>query len=821
MTPAQPRFATVAVPSAARALFTYRIPAPLLPMCRTGTRVVVPFGRSVLTGIVTDLLPAAGPGGYRIKDILEILDPDPVVSKKMLEFTRWVADHYLASWGEVLKAALPPGTNVRSVPGIHLTGLGNQALEGDARLVISSEERSLLERIGKGGGLAWRILGKGKEGKQIHRKVESLVRRRFLFHGALRQEPRVKAARQRILSLQPGRKRGDREAAVGRSRIAASVLRELKTAGGSIPAPLLFRRVKSAHAAVRKFLEKGILAERWVPVEPDREPVPPARPAEILQLNRGQQQAVAAVESRLLERKFRVILLRGITGSGKTEVFLRGIEKAAGLGRRSLYLVPEISLTPLLERTIRSRFPGGVEVLHSGLTGRARLAAWNRIREGRARVVLGTRSAVFAPISDLGLVIVDEEQEESYKQEENPRYHGRDAAIVRGKMAGALVLLGTATPALETHYHAQNGRYDLLQLDTRVEERPLPAVTVVDMREEFRRRGEQVMLSKELEEALRDRMERREQSLVLLNRRGWAAFLLCRSCGKRVQCPRCSISFTYHLAAGVLKCHYCGCRKPLIPNCPDCGGEHLHFGAEGTEQVETVIRAALPGVRLARMDRDTVSKRGRSAEILGRFEAGELDILLGTQMIAKGHHFPRVTLVGVLSADHLLAFPDFRASERTFQLLTQVSGRAGRGEIPGEVVIQAFHTDHYAIRAARDHNPEMFYEKELHYRKIMKYPPFAVMAALIIRNHDWRHAESDAARVAGALKRLGEGKILILGPAPAPIGKLRGEYRYQILIKGEKRARIRSVLNELLERLRDYRIPPRRLSVDIDPISTM
>jgi primosomal protein N' (replication factor Y) len=780
-------------------------------------RVVVPFGRKVVTGFLTEVAVEPDLPPSQIKEIQELLDPEPVLSDELLEFTRWVGDHYIASWGEVMKAALPAGIHVRSVPGYHLTPEGERVLSAGG---LNPVEHALLRRVDRSAGLAKNLLGRGEDGKNAIRAADLLVRRRLLAAGPVRQEPRVRDRTERWLVLAPGAGQDERKRAAGRSRIAAEVLGELEAAGGALRLTAITSRHKSPHVQVKKLIAAKVIESQERPVEPSRT-IPFAPRQRRPRLNPAQRRAVAALEDGFERGGFRVALLRGITGSGKTEVYLRGLEAAAERGRRGLYLVPEISLTPLLERTIRSRFPGAVEVLHSGLRDRDRLAAWRRIREGRARVVLGTRSAVFAPQPDLGLIVVDEEQEESYKQEETPRYHGRDAAVVRAKMAAAQIVLGTATPSLETYHHAATGRYDLLEMPERVQKRSLPAVSVIDMRDEFRRRGERVILSLALEEALRERRQRGEQSLVLLNRRGWAAFLLCRSCGKVVQCARCSISFTYHRAEGVLKCHYCARRQPMVSRCPSCDSEHLHLGAEGTEQVERVIRVALPGVRLARMDRDTVARPGRSAEILERFEAGDDELLLGTQMIAKGHHFPRVTLVGVLFADHLLAFPDFRASERTFQLLTQVAGRSGRGEIPGEVVIQAFHTEHYAIEAARLHDPAMFYDRELHYRRLMKYPPFSVMAALIVRNRDAARAERDAACIGRLLEEAGQGKILILGPALAPIGRLRGEFRHQILVKGAKRGRIRAVLNEVLGRLRDVRIHPRNLVIDVDPLSAM
>ncbi|MEE9226616.1 MAG: primosomal protein N', partial [Acidobacteriota bacterium] len=536
-------FARVAIPTPVRNLFTYKIPDPLQSSCRPGMRVVVPFGTNLQTGFITELSPAADLPDSRIREILELLDPIPVLTPQLLEFTRWVADYYLASWGEVIKAALPAGIHVRSIPGYRITEAGKRALEGAGGGDLQGGERQILEQLSGAGPVPKnRLGGNGKAGqRRAIRIAESLVGRSWLVPVPVRTEPRVKIRKTRMLELAPGFPAGEWDRAAGRSRAARRILEELGNRSGPVPVPELTERIRSPQAAIRKLLGAGAIRELWreasVAVEGDPGDLPEA---EDLQLNPEQSKAVEAAVEGLENQEFQVLLLKGITGSGKTEVYLRAIREAADRGRRALYLVPEISLTPLLERTIRSRFPGEVAVMHSGLAGRARLEAWQRIREGKATVVLGTRSAVFAPQPDLGLIIVDEEQEESYKQSESPRYHGRDAAVMRGKLEGALVLLGTATPSLETYHHSVTGRYRLLELTGRVRESKLPQVTVVDMRQEFRRRGERVILSARLVEALQDRRERGEQSLVLLNRRGWAAYLICRSCGGVLQCPRCS-----------------------------------------------------------------------------------------------------------------------------------------------------------------------------------------------------------------------------------------------------------------------------------------
>jgi primosomal protein N' (replication factor Y) len=534
--------------------------------------------------------------------------------------------------------------------------------------------------------------------------------------------------------------------------------------------------------------------------------------------------AQAAVLAPLLRavdaRAFEPFLLWGATGSGKTEVYLRAAEAALAAGRGVLYLVPEIGLTPLLVARIEARFPGQVATLHSAIPPRARRAAWEEIRSGEKRFVVGARSAVFAPLGALGLVIVDEEHDPSYKQEDAPRYHGRDVAIVRAQLASAPVVLGSATPSLESFHHARRGRYALLALGGRVEDRPLPQVRLVDMRDEFRSAGDVTPVSRPLADALVACLERGEQALILRNRRGWAAAILCPACGQRLTCRHCSLALTWHKKERRLRCHACGQKQPLPSACPACGGTDLRELGEGTERIEDEIAKVVPGARIQRMDRDTVRGRGAHESILRRFDAGEIDVLVGTQMIAKGHDFPRVTLVGVLGADHALGLPDFRAGERAFQLLTQVAGRAGRGEREGRVIAQAFDPGHPVLRHAQSQDYESFYEAEMRYRRALRYPPLAALVQIIVADAREAQAWRIANDVGAALDAASAGRLTITGPGPAPIERLRGLHRMQILVRSAGRRRLVETVAAALAPF-EATSARRAIHIDVDPVSLL
>jgi len=840
----------VAVPGPLRRLWSYSVPSGLRDACRPGTRVLVPFGGRKVTGVVVDFdseaREAADPA-YTLKPVERVLDEVPALDTDLLELTRWAAEYYGASWGEMIRTALP-GQQATLRLEVALTVAGREALgpgvdaitATDAKAGADEEERELLEgaaarRDSVTEAVAAVLLAAGSEGRfvalgEIRRRARfelapdrarALARRGYLAVRQAVDRPGPEAREEAWVVRLPGEAepgaRGSRQKAVlaaldaAPEGLAAAALRE--TTGGDA-------------ATLRSLERRGLVRveKRTAPLR-----LPPSLESATIPdgtalprvLTGPQSEALAAVGEALAARRFESFLLFGVTGSGKTEVYLRAIDAALKLGRGALYLVPEIGLTPLLARQMRDRFGPALALFHSGLTEGERQDAWREVREGRVRVVLGARSAVFAPVRDLGLVVVDEEHDTSYKQDEHPRYNGRDLAIVRARGQGAVALLGSATPSVESWSRARTGKHRLLTLPGRVGGAALPRVLRVDMRREFQETGRDEVLSRPLRAALEDRLGKAEQSLVLLNRRGFSTFAMCRACGKPIECRSCSIGLTLHRRENRLRCHYCNASERVPADCPSCGGGPIHFGGTGTERLEETVTSLFPRARVARMDRDTVRGRGVAERLLLRVERGEVDILLGTQMIAKGHDFPNVTLVGVVAGDALLGFPDFRAGERTFQLLAQVAGRSGRRATPGEVIVQAFDPDHHAVRAACEHDYEGFAREELRYRRNLHYPPYSALALLVFRDADFERARDAAGRIAAGMRSAGRKDVQILGPAPAPLERLRGQWRVQVLIKGAQRAAVQTAVQDATARIEAAGLRPDAVAIDVDPVSTL
>ena len=741
--------ASIALPLPLRRTFSYRIPPGLVPACQPGVRVVVPFGRRKMPGVLVSL-ELAPDRRHELRSLEDVLDTLPVLSPELLEFTRWVADYYFAPWGQVLQAALPGALRADRRRRLRFTPAGHLILE-DPFARIRPRERQVLDLLARTGPMR-----------------EETLRRR-LAHATL-------ALRTSLQS------KGWMEA---------------------LEEEIRFRRAL------------GTSRSEAAPPAPASE-----TPCSLPRLTPAQVKAASALVASIGSGAYSAFLLEGVTGSGKTEVYLAAATAALQQGLGVLYLVPEIGLTPLLARRLAARFPGKVALLHSGLTETERSAQWSRIRQGESVLVLGTRSALFAPHPRIGLVVVDEEQDSSYVQVESPRYNARDAALVRAQRSGATVVLGSATPSVEAVAAVRRGKFQRLVLPERILSRPLPEVHLIDMRDEFRATGTQSLLSRRLASALREISGSGDQALLLLNRRGFATFLLCRACGATLSCPGCNVALIYHRGEGRLRCHYCNSQRLLPRVCPACRAPHLHLGGAGTERLEEAIRILDPSLRVARMDRDTVKGR-RHASFLERFERGEVDVLLGTQMVAKGHDFPGVTLVGVLSADAYLGLPDFRAAERTYQILTQVAGRAGRGDRPGKVLIQAFATDHYALRAAAAGEPQRFYDQELRLRKLMRYPPHVALTQILIKDRDLRRGHAQAGRVADLLRAASSGRFEVLGPSLSPLPRIRREYRHQILLKGNSRSALGQAVREVLECLEESGGLPRSLVVETDPVSLL
>jgi primosomal protein N' (replication factor Y) len=539
------------------------------------------------------------------------------------------------------------------------------------------------------------------------------------------------------------------------------------------------------------------------------------------QFNTAQQHALQQIQESISQRKFGGVLLHGVTGSGKTAVYLAAMRSVLESGRSAILLVPEIGLTPAVAADLHHIFGQEVAILHSGMSDAERAEQWHRIRRAEARIVVGTRSAVFAPVTDLALIVVDEEHDSSYKQEETPRYHARDVAVVRAKMANGVVVLGSATPSLESYFNATKHKYALIDLPDRVEQRPLPEVEIVDMRLEFQETGNEQVISRKLAQEIKDRLERAEQVMILLNRRGYSPVVLCRTCGKSLECNNCAIALTHHKLDRKMQCHYCGFLAPVPKKCSHCGSEYVYFLGTGSEKLEELLHGMFPQARIGRLDRDTVRGREDFERVLGALHEGELDLLVGTQMIAKGHDVHGVTLVGVVGADMALGMPDFRAAERTFQLLTQVAGRAGRGDMPGKVILQTYFPDHYAVQYAAQHDFSGFYDKELRFRSWMHYPPYSSLANVLVRSNKL----DDALRWSGLLGRWFEKTrhegVRVLGPAPAPILRLKKDYRYHFVLKSQSREKLNGLLRAMLAYAAQEKIPRTQIIVDVDALWLM
>ncbi len=801
-----------------RTTFTYALPESLREQVRTGCRVLVPFRKKSLVGVVLELADSA-PEGAKVREVSKVLDALPALTPKLIELGHWIAGYYLAPIGEVFRAMLPPVTDLTVRREIVLTDLGRALVcklkQGEALTDLSTQLVEFLQKLcDKKGRML--VLPSAKLGVASE-DLQRLQRRGFLeiresVQGRKRKTQRIvawKASHDATLTL------GEKEQRV---RLLLTAER------GPLPLARLIKLAEISRAVIERMLREGLLESWEESIDPAEDPfdsgyTPPAHT-----LNEAQERAFGAVRARFELGEFGVLLLHGVTGSGKTEVYLRSVQETLARGKSAIVLVPEIALTLWIGRQCRAWFGAhfeGVAVLHSALSDVERAREWWRVRNGQARVVVGTRSAIFAPVENIGLIIVDEEQENSYKQEETPRYHGRDVAIVRAKLESAAALLGSATPSLETYHNAVNGKYELLTIATRVENRSLAAVEIVDLRQEFAATKQTSPISKLLHDGIAECLEFDTQALVLINRRGYSWSVLCRSCGASVQCVNCSISMTYHKSRNRLECHYCGSIQPVPKTCLKCDSKYVYFFGEGSEHLEERLRKEFPGARIARLDRDTARTKQQYQETLGAFVGGALDVLVGTQMLAKGHDFQRVTVVGVVSADSSLNLPDFRAAERTFQLLTQVAGRAGRGELPGRVLIQTFYPEHYAIQDAVRQDYLSFYERELHFRRMMAYPPFISLANVIVRDTNLENAVRWSRRLSEYFSPKDGQGVRILGPASAPLARLKKEHRYQFLLKSPKRSVLTKLLSGALSFCDANQIPQTAILVDMDPLTLL
>jgi primosomal protein N' (replication factor Y) len=825
-----PEFAEIAIPLRVARTFTYRLPFALRAEAKVGARALVPFRKQLVTGYIVALHERLTDADVElsedeIREVEELIDAEPLITPQVLEITRWIADYYAAAWGEVLKAALPAGLNSSIEQVLKITAEGRdeiarfktatnlrQAKTAKARAlqILAEEDEITLHELA-------RHFNENKA-KQIARELE---KRGWIARTSRARTALAKPKRRKTVALLPVEAHTDGDAARNLTDAQRRIISTLIETGGEMLFTDLLEAAKVSASAIQTLERRKIIAVnvRDVRRDPLVNALLPAR--DEFQLTAAQTSALQEIERALSERNYKAFLLHGVTGSGKTEIYIRAMRAALEQGRTAMMLVPEISLTPVFSRRLRSHFGERVAIFHSSLSIGERFDEWSRLKRGAASVVIGTRSAIFAPVKNLGVIIVDEEHETSYRQQEAPYYNARDVAVMRAHKERAVVVLGSATPALETFYNAQANKYKYLQLPERIANRALAQAEIIDMREAFARHQKQVTFSDELLQAIEETHARGEQAIILHNRRGYASFVLCRSCGERVSCPQCDVTLTFHRRENNLICHYCNHRARAPQRCLICGGEFIYFIGEGTEQIEEKLQKLFPTLRLARLDRDTTQRRGSYEDAILRFAAGELDMLVGTQMIAKGHDFPNVTLVGVVSIDAGLALPDFRAAERTFQLITQVAGRAGRGDLRGRVLIQTFHPEHYALRHACAQDYAGFYEQEIRHRKNLSYPPFVALASLLIHDANFTRAQQTAQELKRALDAANKQRLCrILGPAPAPLARLRGEHRLQILIKARSRSVLRETLTIALADAETKCEMP-TVNVEIDPVNLM
>jgi primosomal protein N' (replication factor Y) len=850
-------YCDVALPVPLDQAFTYELGALV---AEVGARVMVPFGGQRLVGIVVGLHDAKPE--VETKRVERVMDEEALLSDELMELGKWVAAYYCAPLGEVLRGMMPLTAEVKRQWVYRIAEQGRrvmyEAAKGSSRrskLSVEEQNReyAVLNYLESGdAGKASAIRSATGANKAL---LDAMARKKWLVREPLaevRDARRVEmlAVLEESSPLQPTSQSRDvghpehgqvtRLPKLNENQLAVMV--ELAGCGGRELVRELRLRLGARgvpESTLGTLVKRGLvrLEETAQAFHVSSLANHGKKFAHEHLLNEAQTEALAVIATAMERGGFRPHLLYGVTGSGKTAVYIAAMQRALAAGKSALLLVPEIGLTPGTAAQMLAAFGSNVALLHSQLTPDERAEQWHRIRRGEARVVIGTRSAVFAPMAELGLIVVDEEHDGSYKQDETPRYHGRDVAVMRAKLMGCAVVLGSATPSLESWQNAERGRYVRVEMRQRVMERPLPKVESIDMREEFRQTGAEQLFSRRLLEETQATLDRGEQAIILINRRGYSFVVMCRSCGEKLECENCAISLTYHKGGDEtslngearvgqrLECHYCGFRRGVPKACPKCQSEHLYYMGAGSQQGEERLQELFPGARIGRMDRDTVRSRGDMERMLGRLHSGEINLLVGTQMIAKGHDIHGVTLVGVVGADFALGLPDFRAAERVFQLLTQVSGRAGRGELPGKVLVQTYQPDHYVNQFAREHDYTGFVARELYFRRAMRYPPFSVLANVIVQSERLEEVLEWATKIGRWVeKQARDGRfegVKVLGPAAAPNSRLKRIYRYHLVLKADRRDVLATALREMMAMCDREEISRRSVVVDVDPMHLM
>ena len=808
-----PDFCDVALAVPLDMVFTYRMPEGMAPV--VGGRVLVPFRQQRMSGIVVDLHDRKP--SVQTKNVISVIDAEPVLDASLVRLGKWIADYYLAPVGEVFRTMLPLNAEFKRTITYRITEQGQMALHLAGMAGSSARSRKTPEdQLAE-----FRALDFLSERESVREQSLRGATRvsRALLHGMVRKKW---IAREDVSGAQDASRTirvALLKSADGKLNANQRLLIDtLAAAGGRVEVETL-HALEVPRSTLSTLVKRGMVE---IVEEAASFTMSKSKPRPFdFQFNSAQQSALKQIGAAVEARKFSGFLLHGVTGSGKTAVYLACMRAVLEAGRSAILLVPEIGLTPAVAADLHQVFGDEVAILHSGLSDQERAEQWHRIKRGDARMVVGTRSAVFAPVSDLALMIVDEEHDASYKQEETPRYHARDVAVVRAKMANAVVVLGSATPSLESYFNAKKNKYGLIDLPDRVEKRPLPEVEIIDMRQEFQETGSEQVISRKLAEEIKERLERKEQVMVLLNRRGFSPVALCRTCGSKMECKNCAVALTHHKQSRRMECHYCGFTAPVPKMCGKCGSEYVYFLGTGSEKLEEILHGMFPQARIARLDRDTVRGRDDFESALNALNEGELDLLVGTQMIAKGHDIHGVTLVGVVGADMALGLPDFRAAERTFQLLTQVAGRAGRGETKGKVVLQTYFPDHYAVQYAAQHDFAGFYDKELRFRSWMHYPPYSALANVLVRSDKLDEALQWSGELGKWLDKTRHEGIRVLGPAAAPIVRLKRDYRYHFVLKSASREKLNALLRSMLSYATQQKIPRTQVIVDVDAIWLM
>jgi len=801
-------YASIALNIPSDKLFTYLVPADLEQEISVGKRVFVPFGNKKRTGFIVEITKSCDM--KNIKTILEILDDEPLFGSGDLKFYQWIANYFMYPLGKTLAELIPSGSEkkdfsrITPLPlktDIHLPPMQEKLLQ----FLQQYPQGIALSSISKASGL--------KNVSSLAKKLHSAG----LIQIEKKQSKELSPLHEKIVTLEESNVSG--ATLTDKQKILVEFIRNT----GAISLNGLIEKSNISGDIIKRLRDKSILSFK------DREK---ARNVSLqsamgqnrneIVLNDQQKDVLNEICSNLDKNVFTPMLLHGVTGSGKTETYLKAIENVLGNGGSAIYLVPEIALTPQLISRIAGRFDESkIAVLHSGIAESVRYDQWRQIKRGLINLVIGTRSALFAPVSNLKLIIVDEEHDMSYKQDDRLCYNARDMAILKAKMSAAVVITGSATPAVHTYFNARTQKYRHLEMPQRVDDKPMPVVEIVDMKLQQEQSGKVPILSDILVEGIKATLDKKEQILLFLNKRGFDTFLVCADCGYHLGCPNCSVSLKHHAAEGLVKCHYCDYTIKSMPICPSCKNSRILSYGTGTQKLEKEVQKLFPEARIQRMDSDTTTRKGSQEKILHALEKREIDILIGTQMITKGHDFPFITLVGVISADTSLNMPDFRAAEKTFQLITQVAGRGGRGDTPGKVIIQTFNPQHYALKHAQNHDYKAFYEEEIAFRKALQYPPFGRIINLrlsSIKKDTLMEEAHGLGKFAKKLAATQDHAVEIIGPAESPLAKIRGRFRWQMLIKGKDINALHQIAREIINRNKNSQI---RITADVDPENFM